>query len=786
MQQHEHGARSGLSQRSMQMHQRRRIEVSGMVQGVGFRPFVYKLAQRLGLTGNVQNSSDGVSIEIEGRISAIDSFLAALPADAPSLARLLQITHAQIDLQQDSSFSILESSHSGHANTFIPPDIATCKECLAEMLDSANRRYRYPFINCTNCGPRFTITRSVPYDRDQTSMAAFMMCAQCQAEYDDPMDRRFHAQPNACWACGPQLALLDQQGRQQSGDALAEGIRLLRLGHILAIKGLGGFHLAVDASQPEAVRELRRRKRRGEKPFALMCAGIDGVKEVCDVSLEEAAQLESPQRPIVLLRKTTAAFDALAPDGDRLGVFLPYTPLHHLLLGRDGPSPLFPSLVMTSGNLSEEPIAIDNQEAITRLGGIADFFLVHNREILLRCDDSVVRVVGGQAQFARRSRGYVPSPVMLRDASPPILAVGGELKNTICISRGSAAFLGQHIGDLESLSAFDFFQESIAHFKDILDVNPKVIAHDLHPQYLATQWAKRQPDVRLIGVQHHHAHVAACMAENQLSGPVIGVALDGTGYGSDGAAWGGEVMIADFDRFERAAHFAYVPIPGGAQAIREPWRMAVAYLWQAFGDSWRSQIPAALLDSFPARNLKLVEQMLRGKTSLAMTSSCGRLFDAVASLTLARTQVTYEAQATIALEACCDPVASLRPYPFAIREGPCLQIHTAPLFARLTADLRAGVPPGAISRRFHDGLVEVLAQVVNDIARRTHLRQVCLSGGSFQNAHLLTGLADHLAAAGLSVYTNRHVPPGDGGLSFGQLVVAARRLQDGAVSNLGK
>jgi len=755
------------------MTQRWKVEVRGVVQGVGFRPYVYRLAERYALTGSVRNSEAGVLIEIQGEDTRIADFMNALPVEAPPMARLLESTTSEIALQEDARFRILESTLAGRAGTLISPDIATCADCVAEIFDPADRRYLYPFLNCTNCGPRFTITRSVPYDRGQTSMAPFTMCARCQAEYDDPGDRRFHAQPNACWECGPQLQLVDSRGVSQSGDPVAEAIRLLKRGSIVAIKGLGGFHLAVDANQPEAVRELRGRKHRGDKPFAMMVADTKALQAICDVSAAEAALLESPQRPIVLLRKVSREYDSLASDGNQLGVFLPYTPLHHLLLAGGDLS----ALVMTSGNLSDEPIAIENQEAMTSLTAIADYFLLHNREILLRCDDSVMRIVGGQPQFVRRSRGSVPSPILLEHTVPPILAVGGELKNTICLSRDAMAFPGQHIGDLESLSAYDFFKESIEHFQKILEVRPRIIAHDLHPQYIATQWAKRQTGVRLIGVQHHHAHVASCMAENQLTGPVIGVALDGTGYGTDGEAWGGEVLIASLQTFERAAHFAYVAMPGGEQVIHEPWRMAASYLWQAFGEAWRNHVPFELLERIPAHRLALVEQMLRKQMRLGMTSSCGRLFDAVAALTLARTEVSYEAQAAITLEGCCDPLATLIPYPFEISEGPCLQIQTAPLFAALTNDLCAGVPSGTISRRFHDGLVNVLAEVVFRVSRRSSLNDVCLSGGCFLNAHLLIGLSDELTAAGLAVHTNKQVSPGDGGLSLGQLAIAASRSQ---------
>jgi hydrogenase maturation protein HypF len=753
------------------MVKRLHIEVRGIVQGVGLRPFVYRLAHRFTLAGNIRNSESGVQIEVQGSEQDITGFLAALKSEAPPLAQLVGIETSTIPLVDDSAFTILESTHSGAASTFIAPDIATCNDCLREMLDPTDRRYLYPFINCTNCGPRFTITRSVPYDRSQTSMAKFTMCELCQSEYDNPLDRRFHAQPNACWNCGPQLQLLDRNSKPIEGDPITEALRLLQQGSILAIKGLGGFHLAVDANQPVAVQELRRRKHRREKPFALMVANTDSLKDICEVTDKDAELLESTQRPIVLLRKLSALYDGLAPDGNHLGVFLPYTPLHRLLLSNEALS----ALVMTSGNLTDEPIAIDNDEAINRLNDIADYFLVHNRDILLRCDDSVIRRIGNTPQFARRSRGFVPSPILLKNAAPEILAVGGELKNTICLSRGSTAFLGQHIGDLESLSAYDFFQESIAHFQQILEVQPKVIAHDLHPAYLSTQWAKRQQQegIRLIGVQHHHAHIASCMAENHLTEQVIGIALDGTGYGTDGQAWGGEVLIADLHHFQRAAHIAYVPMLGGAQSIHEPWRMAIAYLWQAFGEDWQNHAPPSLLANIPAQSIRIVEQLLRGNSQLPLTSSCGRLFDAVAALTLGQTHITYEAQAAIALEACCDANENLGSYPLSIRESDCLQIETTPLFAALTEDLQHGISASVISRRFHNGLIEAFTDVVRRAAERTGLNTVCLSGGSFQNALLANGLEAKLTEAGLKVFTHALVPPGDGGLSLGQLVIAA-------------
>ena len=762
-----------IMQTTTLMKQRWRLEVRGIVQGVGFRPYIYRLAHQFGLAGNILNSESGVLVEIEGHATDVEAFLSAMPREAPPLARILELEQTQIGPLGETVFTILESTRLHRAGTLISPDIATCDDCVREMFDPADRRYLYPFINCTNCGPRFTIVRGVPYDRAQTSMAQFTMCRLCQAEYDDPLDRRFHAQPNACGVCGPQVEMVDASGMLQSraNDAVHDAVRFLKTGRILAVKGLGGFHLAVDARQPDAVHELRRRKNRGQKPFALMVADLEAARKICDVSNHEAELLQSFARPIVLLRKKSAELDALAPDGDQLGVFLPYTPLHHLLLADEGLS----SLVMTSGNISEEPIAIDNHEAIARLSPIADFFLLHNREILLRCDDSVVRSLHGATQFARRSRGFVPAPVLLKSTPECILAVGGDLKNTICLSRDRYAFPGQHVGDMGNLSTYEFFGESVRHFQQILEVTPTTIAYDLHPGYVATQWAKRQKDIRLVGVQHHHAHVASCMAEHQLSETVVGVALDGTGYGTDGHAWGCEVLVADPQRFSRAAHLAYTPMPGGELCIHQPWRMAVAQLWQAYGEEWRDVAPASLLESVSAAEIRIVEQLLRKGTLCPLTSSCGRLFDVVSALVCGRTHVFYEAQAAIVLEACCAAESSTEPYPFEIIEGACLQIDAKPMIAKLLEDLKMNASAGLISRRLHDGLIQVLTQVVMRIAGETGLRKVCLSGGSFQNAILASGLKHYLEAAGLNVFTQTLVPTGDGGLSLGQLIVAANQ-----------
>ena len=543
---------------------------------MGFRPFVYRLAHLASLAGFICNTAAGVTVEVQGAPQSVQEFTERLLREAPPLARITSVATREIPIQCESAFRIL-SSEAGEARTLISPDIAICSDCLRELFDPADRRYRYPFINCTNCGPRFTIVRDLPYDRSSTSMSVFPMCALCQAEYDDPLNRRFHAQPNACPACGPQIELWDRLGRNVAeGDAIAAAIEALRGGQVVAVKGLGGFHLAVDALNPEALLHLRERKRRVEKPFAIMVPDIESARELCEVSPAEAKTLESVQRPILLLSRALSCPvpSEVAPGNRELGVFLPYTPLHYLLFEQGK----FNALVMTSGNLSEEPIAIDNQEAVRRLQGLADFFLVHNRDILLRCDDSVVRVNNGRTRHLRRSRGYVPVPVFLKDDQPGVLAVGGELKNTICLTKGNHAFLSQHIGDLENVESYKFFGEAIDHLKDILEIDPEAIAYDLHPDYFSTKWALRQEGTKLVGVQHHHAHIASCMAENHLEGRVIGIALDGTGYGTDGKIWGGEVLVAGYDGFERRAHLEYVPLPGGAAAIREPWRMAVSYL----------------------------------------------------------------------------------------------------------------------------------------------------------------------------------------------------------------
>jgi hydrogenase maturation protein HypF len=759
---------------------RREILVSGIVQGVGFRPYVYRLATARQLEGSISNTVAGVTIEVQGPLEFVEEFISRLPAEAPALAQITGVAIRELPCKPDRQFEILPSLAAARADTLIAPDVAVCADCLRELFDPADRRYLYPFLNCTNCGPRFSIVREIPYDRARTSMAVFPMCGQCRAEYDDPLNRRFHAQPNACWKCGPRLELWDAQGHAlDAHDPIAAAVERLRAGEIVAMKGLGGFHLAVDATNSEAVERLRERKRRFEKPLALMVINLAAATRYGRIDPQSERMLTSWHAPIVLLPKkeTTALAEAVAPSHTELGMFLPYTPMHHLLFAAGK----FAALVMTSANLSEEPIAIDNREAVERLGSIADAFLVHNRDILRRCDDSVVRVSGGSARQIRRSRGFVPAPITLREKVPAILAVGGELKNTVCITRKNEAFLSQHIGDLENVAAFDFFREAVEHLSRILEVQPNIIAHDLHPEYLSTEWAARwaleHNGARLIGVQHHHAHIASCMAENHLDGRVIGFALDGTGYGTDRRIWGGEALIADYVDFERAGHFAYVPLPGGEAAIREPWRMALSYLHDAFGsDALTLDLP--FMRAIERRKIEMVSKMIVRQINSPLTSSCGRLFDAVAALIGLRHAATYEGQPAIELEMRARVSTDTTAYPFDLRKRDgSWQIGARPLIYAIVEDLKRETPTETISRRFHNGLVEMLASLAERLREQTSLKRMCLSGGSFQNELLLGGLQKKLSPASFEVFTHSQVPAGDGGLSLGQAAIAAQRFR---------
>lgn len=754
---------------------RKGIEVFGIVQGVGFRPYVHRLATECHVKGTIANTTAGVVIEVQGTASVVARFLTRLPAEAPPLARITGITVRDLPIADEREFRIVASHDGTGRRALISPDVATCEDCLRELFDPADRRFQYPFINCTNCGPRYTIVSDIPYDRPKTSMAVFPMCPDCQREYEDPGNRRFHAEPNACWECGPRVELLDRDG-QATGvdDPIAAAAQRLVEGAVVAIKGLGGFHLATDATNREAVRRLRERKRRVEKPFAVMAADPQRVEQFCELDESSRELLLSPSRPIVLVpkRERNLVAEEVAPFNRYLGVFLPYTPLHHLLFARAD----FLALVMTSGNLSEEPIAIGNEEALNRLRDLADFFLVHDRDIVTRSDDSVLRVVAGRPVQVRRSRGYVPVPVFLSQTLPEILAVGGELKNTICLAKGRHAFVSQHIGDLENLESYGFFEESIAHLEQVLKIEPEIAVYDLHPDYFSTRWALARTGVRLVGVQHHHAHIASCMAENHLEGSVIGVALDGTGYGTDGRVWGGEVLVADYGTFERAAHLAYVPMPGGAAAIAEPWRMAVSYLAQHFGTSFLD-LPIPFVRQLDRHRVGLLLRMLERGVNSPLTSSCGRLFDAVAALLGVRQKVNYEAQAAIELEMAMDTSHEEPPYPLQlVLDGDPWTIDTQPLFEALADDLRRGVSTGVMSRRFHTGLVASFTQIMRLLRDRTALNRVCLSGGSFQNVFLLERLRASLGSHGFEVFAHGEVPAGDGGLSLGQALVAAHSV----------
>ncbi len=766
--------------------ERRQIRVRGVVQGVGFRPFVYRLAREEGLAGFIGNDTDGVTIEIEGAPHHVDLFLRRLPAEAPALARIDALLVSDLAPKDEREFSIVASAIRGHVATGIPADAATCADCLRELFDPSDRRYRYPFLNCTNCGPRFTITRRVPYDRPQTSMANFKMCSACQAEYDDPQNRRFHAQPNACAQCGPRVWLTDSTGETiTASDPVAACIDRLMDGEILAIKGIGGFHLCVDAQNEEAVLRLRQRKHRYGKPLAVMVRDLDAARSICVLTAEEEDLLVTAARSIVLARARAESGIApqVAPGVPWLGVFLPYSPLQHLLFA----DARVRVLVMTSANLSEEPIAIDNHEALERLGGIADAFLMHDREILQRCDDSVTAVVDGAPQLVRRARGFVPLGVRLPldlDA-PSLLAVGGHLKSVFTLARGRFAYQSQHIGDLENAAALDFFRESLAHLMRTFEIEPEAIAHDLHPEYLSTRFAKQWAGERripLVAVQHHHAHVAGCMAEHELAGPVIGLSLDGTGYGTDGRIWGGEVLILRLDSFERFAHLECLPMPGGEKAIREPWRMAVGALHAAGLDVESPR----LTDLFGAtrEEASVLRRMIARGVNSPLTSSLGRLFDAVAAVVLGRRAVDYEAQAAMELEGAAldEPDEPGSGYSFASIEGNWrarlpAQISAAPMWQELLLDLKAGRRPAEISARFHAGVAGSFVEAAQQARQATGIQEVVLSGGCMHNRRLARLLRAGLEHAGFTLFEHAQVSPGDGGLSYGQAVVAAALLR---------
>jgi hydrogenase maturation protein HypF len=777
-------------EQSEALPRREAIVVRGVVQGVGFRPFVYRIATEEGLTGFIGNDTGGVNIEIEGPAENVEMFRRRLQAEAPSLSRIDSVVAQSIPLKQEKEFRIVLSDASGHVTTGIPADAATCSDCLRELLDPKDRRYRYPFLNCTNCGPRFTITRRIPYDRPQTSMARFKMCAECLAEYDDPANRRFHAQPNACPVCGPRVWMVAPDGDEiASDDPIAGAIERLTAGEIVAIKGIGGFHLAVDATNEFAVMRLRDRKHRYGKPLAVMARDLEAARELCLLTPQEEELLLTVARPIVVAPKRTGSGIApsVAPGIPWLGVFLPYAPLQHLLLaGASTRSAGAAALVMTSANLSEEPIAIDNGEALARLGQIADAFLMHDREILQRCDDSVMALVDGAPQFMRRARGFVPLAVALPFEAPPLLAVGGHLKNVFALARGRFAYQSQHLGDLENLTGLEFFRESLAHLMRTFEIEPETVVHDLHPGYLSTSWAKEwsaERGRRVIAVQHHHAHIAACMAEHRLEGPVIGLALDGTGYGSDGCIWGGEVLVCRPDNFDRFAHLDYVPMPGGEAAIREPWRMALGALHAAGFEVESAEVLA--MAGVKQRDARVIARMIDRGLNTPLTSSCGRLFDAVAAVVLGRGVVDFEAQAAIELEglAIDEPDEPESGYAFGWIAGDWNQreptpISPSPMWRELMEDLRSGVAKPRIAARFHAGLAAAFARAAILARTATGIEQVVLSGGCMHNRRLVRLLREGLEARGFEVFKHVQVSPGDGGLSYGQAVVAAAIMKN--------
>jgi len=756
------------------------IRVQGVVQGVGFRPFVYSLATGLGLTGLVGNDTDGVFAEVEGPAPAVREFLRRLEREAPPLARIEQVsTRAVSPARSERSFVIVASTSvkgSGPHRTLVSADTATCADCLSELSDPADRRYRYPFINCTNCGPRFTIVRDVPYDRPSTTMAPFAMCEACAAEYHDPADRRFHAQPTCCPACGPRLALDGTVLANTGNNPIRNAAELLEQGQILAVKGLGGYHLAADAGSEAAVAALRARKHREDKPFAVMAADLAAAEDLAEVDAAAAVLLTSPARPIVLLpRKPTAKIaHATAPGNRQLGIMLPYTPLHHLLLAATTRP-----IVLTSGNVSDEPIAYRDDEARETLKDIADAFLVHDRAIHIRTDDSVARIFRGRPMIQRRSRGYVPEPLTVPSTFPrPVLACGAELKNTFCLAQGQHAFVSHHVGDLENAETLRSFTEGIAHFKRLFDIEPQVIAHDLHPEYLSTKYAldlAENNDLDLIGVQHHHAHIASCLADNGERGPVIGVAFDGTGYGPDGTIWGGEFLIADTKAYERGGHLAPVPMPGGAAAIRQPWRMAAAYLGDAaLANTGLANTGLPVAKRNADRWAAVVAMAAKGVNS-PLTSSAGRLFDAAAALLGVRDTINYEGQAAIELEQLAEP-AEAEAYPAGLEtgEGP-FQARGSDLLHALTEERTSGVPAPLIAARFHHGVAALIEAGCLLLRDQHGLGTVALSGGVFQNTFLLKATVARLEARGFRVLLHARIPCNDGGISLGQAVIAASR-----------
>jgi len=751
-----------------------RIEIKGIVQGVGFRPFIYNLARKCHLSGYVLNDTNGVEIEVEGKKPDLDRFLLQIKNVPPPQSRIERIKVEKIPFKSYQNFVIKDSKKKDTKTVLVSPDLATCDDCLDELFDPQDRRFGYPFLNCTHCGPRLTIIRDIPYDRDKTTMAVFKMCPDCNQEYHSPQNRRFHAQPNACPACGPKLILTDnEKNGLNTTDPISTSIERLKNGCIVAIKGIGGYHLACDATNKDAVSNLRKRKYREDKPFAMMAGDLKTIQKFCYVNPFEKKLLQSVPRPILLLKKKNVNLIApdVAPFQKNFGVMLPYSPLHHLLLTQ---SNLI--LVMTSGNQSDEPIAYEDKDAFQRLNNIADYFLFHNREIYRRCDDSVTRISKGKEMISRRGRGYVPLPIKV-DLSfrKHILALGPELKNTFCLARDNFAFLSTHIGDLENFETLDFYIKEIERFKKLCSVKPEIVAHDLHPEYLSTKYALSLPHVKKIPVQHHHAHITSCMAENKIRQKVIGVAFDGTGFGEDKAIWGGEFLLADLKEYQRVAHLKYIPMPGGEMAIKNPWRMALSYLYACYGENFLN-LDLEFVKKIDLHKWEVIKRMLDQKINVFFTSSAGRFFDCVSVLLNWRERTNYEGQPAVELEFLADENIKGK-YDFEItKEQDIFIVHPELIISGVVKDLMKKEKKSKIAVKFHNTVSQIINEVCSRLRKEHSLNSVCLSGGVFQNVFLLDRTYALLTKNKFKVYTHHQVPPNDGGISLGQATVANQRI----------
>jgi hydrogenase maturation protein HypF len=760
-----------------------RLEINGIVQGVGFRPFLFQLAAKYNLFGEVSNTSHGVVVIVQGEEDKIKAFSDNIQKQKPLLSSISDIQSKEISKSGYTSFTIQKSKSSNDRSTLISPDVSICKDCLKELNDPDDRRYEYPFINCTNCGPRFTIIEDIPYDRPKTSMKHFPMCEDCQKEYYNPLDRRFHAQPNACALCGPHVILVNSLSKNictENENPIDKAAILLKQGKILAVKGLGGFHLAVDASNNEAVLKLRKQKVRPDKPFALMAQSVEAIKKFVHVNETEKKLLESFNRPIVLLTKKNIqnldlAFN-IAPNNICLGIMLPYTPLHYILL-KKGPE----VLVMTSGNRSDEPLSIDNDDAVDAFGHIADYFLIHNRDIYFRADDSIIQIKKDKTRFLRRSRGYAPLPIYLGKSFPKTLATGGGLKSTVCLTKDNQAFLSQHIGDLNNFKTFTYFKNSIEHIKKIMDIKPEIITHDMHPGYMSTDYAKEcaldQKGIKIYAVQHHHAHAVSCMVENKIDHEVIALTLDGTGFGTDGKIWGGEILTCDYTSFKRQAYLEYIAMPGSEAAVLEPWRMAVAYLDKTFGNKM-FDLNIALIKNHPKDKLEFLQQMVQKGLNSPLTSSAGRLFDGVASILGIRDKISFESQAAMELEAVSKRELKCKAYPFSFKEdceNKTFEIKLSPLIKEIIHDIGERKHLSDISARFHRTFVDMFVKGVLKTRQNTGLNDVVLSGGVFNNSLVFDNIFKDLENNDLKVYTHTKVPAGDGGISLGQAVIAGAK-----------